>query len=225
MTEFRILKFYKAPIFWLGVFAFFSYIYSMNSLTQENQIQRHLIPPPNGIEHITFGMKEQTADGLWIRAIQDFDYCEQKLDQVNCQNNGWVWQMLDTVTNLAPQFRIVYATGTLALSVIVSDIQGASKLFDKAVKAFPKDWPILYRAAYHALYEENNKEKAAELLIRTAQNGGPDWTYSLAGKLYTQAGKLELTEKLIQDLISQEAPEALIEHMKKRLAKAKSESN
>lgn len=223
MLKQKLFKFFKAPILWMGLFCIFLYVISMRNLDVDVQESRHLIPPPQGIQHLTFGLKEQTADGLWIRAIQDFDYCEQKIDKVNCQSQGWLWKMLDLITDIAPQFRIVYATGTLALSVIVSDIGGASKLFDKAVKIFPNDWPILYRAAYHALYEENDKEKAARLLILTAQNGGPQWTYSLAGKLYSQAGRLELTEKLIEDLKAQNAPESLIEHMTKRLDKARAE--
>ncbi|MEK6775216.1 MAG: hypothetical protein AABY64_14845 [Bdellovibrionota bacterium] len=157
------------------------------------------LPPPH-ITHFTFGFAEQMADQFWVRVIQDFDYCEQKIAENTCRNQGWLYQMLDLITDLSPNFRMPHATGPLALTVIISDIEGASKLFDKAVKNFPKDWPILYRAAYQALSEEKNKEKAADLLYRAAKYGAPSWAYTLAGRLYSEAGAQELGERIYQEI-------------------------
>lgn len=164
--------------------------------------QRALIAPPPHIESFTFGHREVMADSLWIRTIQDFDYCEVKdeIDNTACKGNGWLYHMLDAVTNLSPRFRMPFATGGLALTVIISDYAGASKFFDKAVLAFPKDWHILYRASYHALYEEKDGPKAAKLLIQAAQNGGTQWMYSLASRLYTDNGQKELGLALYKDL-------------------------
>ena len=109
----------------------------------------------------------------------------------------------------------------MALSVMVSDISGASKVFDRAVQEFPNDWPILYRASYHALLEEKNKSKAAGLLIKTAQNGGPPWAYDLAGRLYSESGQVELAESLQKQLEDQKFPQAIIDRIKQRIAEVK----
>lgn len=164
---------------------------------------KKLIPPPPHLEYFSFGYQMPIADGLWTRALQDFDYCEDFLAKNLCRGNGWLFQMLETITNLAPDYQIAYRTGGLALTVIVSDYAGASKIFDKGVKMFPNDRQLLYRAAYHAMVEEKDSEKAAGLLVRAAQNGGSQWFYSLAAKLYTQAGKKELAGKLYDELRSQ----------------------
>lgn len=211
----------KNPSLWFGFFSVLVYAASMFSLAKQVEPVRYLIAPPQGLQYFAFGFKEAIADSLWLRAIQDFEYCEEKIDKVNCKNNGWLSKMLDSITELSPKFRIVYATGAIALSVIVSDIEGAGKIFDKAVKEFPKDWPILYRAAYHALLEEKNKPKAAALLIEVAKYGGPLWTYSLAGRLYSEEGQIELAQNLVKDLEDQKAPQAMIDKIKQRIAEAK----
>lgn len=167
-----------------------------------NSETKILLSPPKYLEFFVFGHSEVVADYLWIRAIQDFDYCEELVATQRCKDNGWLYQMLDSITNLSPRFRIPYATGGLALTVIVSDYAGASKFFDKAVIAFPTDWPILYRAAYHALYEEKNNLKAAKLLEAAAKNGGLPWMYSLASRLYTEGGQKELGLRLYNELKS-----------------------
>lgn len=219
-----LLKLLPSPSqVWFGLFAFGIYVFSQFHIKEIQDQARILIPPPKGIQYFTFGLKEQLGDALWIRSIQDFDYCEEKIDR-NCTNKGWLWQMLDLVTDLSPSFRIVYATGPMALSVIVSDIEGASLLFDKAVKNFPTDWSILYRAAYHAIYEENKPTKAAELLIRAAKNGAPPFAYSLAGKLYAEEGKIELAQSIIADLETQGLHQDLVERIKKRIEEKQKKS-
>lgn len=181
------------------------------------ELKRALIAPPPYIEHLHFGFSEPLADAFWIRAIQDYDYCEEELSYQNCKGNGWLAQMLDAITNLSPQFRMPYATGGLALTVIVSDYAGASKIFDKAVKAFPTDWPILYRAAYHALYEEKNKAKAARLLIQSAKNGGGEWFYNLAATLYKENGQRELGVQLYEQLKKDNYEPKVLARMRERL--------
>lgn len=186
------------------------------SLNDFHLISEANLPPPQ-ITHFTFGFADQIADQFWVRAIQDFDYCEQKIAENTCRNQGWLYQILDLVTELSPHFRMPHATGPLALTVLISDIEGASKLFDKAVKNFPEDWRILYRAAYQAMLEEKNKEKAAGLLYRAAKYGAPNWVYVLAGRLYSEAGEKELGERIFQEINQDPNMKTVAERLRKRL--------
>lgn len=184
----------------------------------------YVLPPQT--QHFAFGMKEQTADSFWLRAIQDFDYCEKSLAKNVCKANGWVFRMLELITDLAPKFRMPYATGGLTLSVIVNDQPGASVIFDKGVAAFPNDWPILSRAAYHALYEEKNKTKAAELMERAAKAGAPPWYYMLAAKLAKEGGDAEFGVSLLKQLEDDPASDPrLLEALRKRVQEAQGTSN
>jgi len=183
---------------------------------QQHQI-RELVAPPRGLEHLSFGFRASMADGFWVRAIQDFDYCEQPIAKQLCQGRGWLYQTLDVTTDLDPDFRMAYSAGAMALSVIVSDLDGASLLFDKAVAHFPHDWIILYKAAYHALYEEKNQAKAAVLMEQAARNGAPSWVFQLAGRLYTRSGQREMAERLLNELRAQGVDETIQAQLRQRL--------
>lgn len=180
--------------------------------------ESRLIPPPPYLEYISFGFQMPMADSLWLRAIQDLDYCENKLAENLCQGNGWLSEMLDTITRLAPDYQIAYRVGGLALTVLVSDYEGASKIFDRGVKLFPNDVQLLYRAAYHAMMEEKNNKKAAKLFIQAAQNGGKEWFYNLATRLYTDAGQREAAEQLYSQLKeSQNINPATLQRMRDKI--------
>jgi tetratricopeptide (TPR) repeat protein len=182
---------------------------------------KQFYPPPAMIDKLAFGQSEVFADLLWIRSIQDFSYCESEIAANTCKNNSWLFKMLDAITNLSPHFRMPYATGGVALSVLITDVEGAKNIFEKGVKAFPKDWSIIYRAAYHSLYEVKDKKRAAELLIQAGQNGAPQWVFALAGRLYSDSGNLELAESLLQNMIDTKQDEAVIERLRKKIASLK----
>lgn len=208
----------------LGTFAFFLWAFSNSSAPTVNKASRPLLTPPSNLHHFTFGYQEAGADMMWIRAVQDFDYCDHQKDKNICKDESWLFSMLDTITNMSPSFRMAYAAGGLALTVIITDVKGATKIFDKGVAAFPKDWPILFRAAYHYLYEENDKKRAAELLIQAGKNGAPPWVYSLAGRLYSDEGDSVLAEKVLQDMVSSGQSEEFIKRLREKIATIKQQS-
>lgn len=221
LDGFRVsfLDFSKVPGILLGTFALALLLWASHFEKTQNittSTQRSLIAPPMYVEHLVFGYSEVVADLMWIRAVQDFDYCERSENNV-CVGRTWLYAMLDAITNLSPHFRIPYAAGGLALTVIISDIDGATKIFDKGVKAFPKDWPILYRAAYHYLYEVKDKKRAAELLIQAGHNGAPSWVFSLAGRLYTDAGAKDLAKALLQQMIEEGQDPKIIKRLQDKI--------
>lgn len=183
---------------------------------QIKDLKPHYISPPN-LNHFTFGHSEAMADSLWLRALQDFDYCSEPINARECQGESWLYRMLDQITNLSPKFRGPYANGALALTVIISDYEGATKIFDKGVRELPLDWTISYRAAYHALYEEKNKEKAAKLLIQAGNHGAPKWVFSLAGRLYAEGGEMELAKSLIEEMKARNEDPALIQRLEDKI--------
>lgn len=178
--------------------------------------------PPPGIQHFTFGMKEQIADFLWLRALQDFEYCEKEIEKGVCQGRGWLFQMLDLVTDLSPAFRMPYSVGGLALSVLANDQQGASRIYEKAVQQFPFDWPILSRAAYHAMVEEGSNAKAARLLKAAADHGAPPWYYLLSTRVASREGDVLFAEEIIRQLeATPKRDEILLKNLRRRLERMK----
>lgn len=208
----------------LGIFAFTLLVFTQIQRSGSLTVDKKLIPPPPMVEKLSFGYNEIGADLLWIRTLQDFSYCEEEIRERVCRNNSWLYKMLDAITNLSPHFRLPYAAGALALTIVITDIEGATKIFEKGVAAFPNDWPILYRAAYHYIYEVNDKKRAAELLIRAGQNGAPPWVFALAGRLYSDSGHLELAESLLQEMIRNEQDPILIKRLQDKINSMKNAS-
>lgn len=179
--------------------------------------------------HFSFGYQQLLADSLWIRWVQDIEACGKErvdrdqlvspptekasdaktqadLTQMQAINsrrpacaNGWSYQMLDVMTDLDPLFRLAYALGAPTLSILADDPIGAETIFEKGLKNFPNDWPLYYRAGYHAYYEIYKPDLAAERFNRAAELGAPLWLKSFASRLYTNSGRLELALKVLSD--------------------------
>ncbi len=201
----------------LGIFAFMLLLSSQFYRGSLQVVKPTFIAPPPQLERFVFGYNEVVADMLWIRAIQDFDYCDDVVSKHLCKGSSWLYKMLDSITNLSPKFRMVYSSGALALTVVISDYEGATKLFDKGVEAFPNDWQILYRAAYHYMYEVKDNKRAAELLIRAADNGAPKWAYALAGRLYSDSGALDLAEAVLAEMKASGQEEQFIKRLEDKI--------
>jgi tetratricopeptide (TPR) repeat protein len=203
----------NSPLIWgvvlvlIGALVFLDHSFKVADDTQH----KYLVPPPEHIELFHFGFADMVADSLWLRWIQDNDYCQTYAGMVPAHpisgtttgdfrnprhkfcDNSWSYKMLDAVTLLAPKFRMPYFAGAVTLSVLVEDYEGAKKIFDRGVENFPDDWMILYRASYHYLFDRQDLTTAASLLVRAQKSpGAPYWLALLGARLYTKAGQLEL---------------------------------
>ena len=176
------------------------------------------LPPPVAVKYLSVGMSYQLADSLWLRALQDFDYCEKKLNEKECFGKSWLFQTLNLATEIDPVFEpLMYRAAGLALTVIISDYAGASVIFDKAVKHYPDNWNVTYVAAYHAWYEEKNKMKAARLYEQAAKTGAPNWVYALAGRLAKDDGEDEYSQKILETMIATNQDEKIIKRLRDKI--------
>ncbi len=186
-----------------------TWIFNQRS-SQEGAAEKYLNPPPEHIEHFHFGFRESMSDSLWLRWIQDADYCqtylkpvtylepqEVKMDLLTVPrhkicDNSWSFKMLDAITRLAPKFEMPYLAGASTLAILVEDYEGATLMYERGIKELPKNWMLLYRAAFHYQFNLKDLPRAAELLKQAGDNGAPIWVKSLAARLYTVAGQVEL---------------------------------
>ena len=160
--------------------------------------------PPELIKHFSFGFSDLYADILWLRLIQSIDFCSSEKGipvydgktKYQCEK-GWSFKMTSAITELAPRFSNPYEVSGSIMSIIMGDKLGAKKIYDKAVKNFPNHWKIHFSAGYHYLMELKEEERAAELLIKAADLGGPYWLYALAAKTYGDLGKLLLSREIL----------------------------
>ena len=209
--------------------------------TRQPERPRIFVSPPKDLKYFSLGYNESVSDSLWLRVVQDIDYCEmstpasgtspladasgisrQALSGFEC-HKGWVYSMLDAITTLTPKFRIVYSSGGSILSVVDNDTEGAKLIFEKGIANFPSDWQLQYRAAYHYLYSVKDEKRAADLLISAARAGGPKWLISLASHLYTKQGQAFLAKTVIEDVLSNDPNARYAKRLQERLTEAEAE--
>ncbi len=146
-----------------------------------------------------FARSETKLDSLKAEVLKRLSEAEVKPKKL-C-NYSWAYFMLNSITQLSPRYRIAYITGGVTLSVIVEDFMGAKLIFDRGLLNFPEDWSLSYRAAYHYLYDQQDPQRAAELLIQAADNGAPYWLRSLASRLLTLSGQAEVALAVLKDYL------------------------
>lgn len=225
----------------ISMFILFLSIQWLYSQRDSVEHQKIFIPPSKKVKTYSFGYDQMIASLMWVRVLQDIEVCDQtdrktslpeltnnedaldevltrKLPKSRCED-GWVFQMLDVITDLDPHFEGAYKDGATFLSVLVDDRQGAHKIFKKAIKQYPKDWNILYRAAYHELFEMQNPETSSQLLRQAGENGAPDWVYSLSAKIYTKMGQAAFAKTILESVIERKPNAEYIERIKGQLEK------
>ncbi len=207
------------------------------SLRREEYKESQIRVFPNfNARYALMGYSLPVSDSILIKLLVNFGFCENQEVDPRKQNQGknidiiltaniygsrchkgWFFQWVDFMTELDPRFKSPYSTFGTILSVLVDDREGARLIFEKGLKRFPNDWVLNYRAAYHYLYEMQDAEKAAELMIRSYKNGGPHFLAALAAQLYTRSGKAAFAKTFLLEFI-QENPDSIhIDQIRKRL--------
>lgn len=124
------------------------------------------------------------------------------------------------MVELDPEFTEAYYFGGLSLTTLIKDYEGATVIFDKATAKFKREWPLLYLAAYHALFEEKDKLKASKLYLMAANNGAPSWVRLSAGKLAAEGGDKDVAVDILNHLIQAESDPRWIKRLKDKLKEA-----
>ena len=163
-------------------------------------------------KHFFLGYQELLADLLWLRFLQDADFCSAKKSILAYQGDlrecerGWSYRMADAITNLAPRFKAVYYVASSLMSVFVGDQMGAEHILQKALKVFPKDPKINLNASYFYSVVKHVPHLAAKYAYTAVQNGGPAWLYQYALKQSQEGGTdtMQLESTILQDLLNRD---------------------
>ena len=192
-------------------------------LLTSNKYETSLICVSEHTKDFVVGFENQVVDFFWIRFLQELDaYNELAIAEPHlCPDkvSSWHFHIMNVAFDLDKKFFELYVHAPLLVGITIGDVKGASVLFDKSVVAYPNDWRILYRAAYQAMLEEQDKPKAAELLYRAGKNGAPNWVMSLAGGLYNESGQRQLAEQIYNELLGDAKTENAANRLKQKLDK------
>jgi hypothetical protein len=185
----------------------------------EIKVKQAFISPPPKMTYFSFGQQMTISDLIWVRVIFDVDYCENRDEKSSCRKGNWLYNSLNEATDLGPNNIAAYREGGLSLSVLISDISGATHIFDKGLAIIKDDWNLYYRAAYHALIEEKDKKKAADRFLAAAKILGPkgEWFYTIAGRLYKEGGEKDIAIEIYHHMKEIGVHEGFIKRLKERL--------
>lgn len=195
------------------------------------QIPKKFLRPPDNIKYFTLGYNDMVASLLWLRVMQDIDRCEngkvveedyvapikeapskiQGIVQRNIKpskcHKGWVYSMLEAITEIQPKFKIAYDVGASFLSITVDDREGARLIYDKGLKQYPNDWRLNFSASYLYLWELQDADRAAELMHAAIKNGGPPLLSTLVAAIYSESGRLDIANIALRQALSRDPPE------------------
>ena len=186
--------------------------------------------PPQAIKYFSFGFSEVYGDMLWLRLIQDMDFCSsekgkpvyERKAKYQCQK-GWSYRMTDALTELTPRFLPPYLTASSIMSVIMGDKEGAKKIYAKGLKRFPENWNLYFHAGYHYMWELKDEAQGTELLLQAARKGGPQWLYGLVAKKYKKFGKLLLAHQVLEEFLTKDPEGKYQKVIEERLKEIKKE--
>jgi len=200
----------------LSLFLFILGLYFFKPNVSESKA-KHL-PPPSTMNQTHFGFNLVLSDLLWLDFIQRSFDCSRYENPDNCASR-WPYKVLNEASELDPKFLVLYLHGAVHLSVINDDHEGAAALFERAFENINDNWILYYRAAYLNMIELDKQDKAADYLVKAGSLGAPDWTKSLASKIYTKLGRLELSYRTLKDLYEDTEEGPWREELKGRLEK------
>lgn len=232
----------QTTILWISTLFFFSAIQLCFEQSKSIEAKRYLNPPPEQIEHFTFGFDSSVADSLWLRWIQDSDTCQtynqsgieahaaveveprwKEIRHKNC-DNSWAFKMLDGITKVDPKFEMPYLAGAISLSVLTEDYSGATEIFERGLRVYPEDWRLSFRAAYHYIFNVQDKKRAAELLVSAQKYGAPAWLNMLAARLYSEVGEAEIGIMVLENFKRGLTDDSQILAVEKRIAELKAKT-
>lgn len=165
------------------------------------------VPPVATTRTLSSGYDNMVADGLYLQFV---NYFGKHIRRDRAYHN--LMPVLDTITDLDPNFRASYHLGALALGDAgrMADMEA---LMGKAVAAMPGDWGEAYDAGMIIfMFADKPDEymKAAEYFRKAASLPGapPKASYMLA-RAYHVGDRRDLVIRIWQDLaVHSSSPEA-----------------
>jgi len=168
----------------------------------------------------TLEYKEVVADVLWVRAVQ-FVAKEEKGATTDPR---LLYEMIDQITDLDPQFLRPYWVAGLALSVLRDAADLSNKIIIKGMKTHPNDWHLPFLIGFNYLYYADNSIKAAQYMEMASQiEGRPDYIPLLTARLYAKGKDPQTAILFLKGVYLSTKDEKMREKITERIAEMEKE--
>lgn len=161
---------------------------------------------------LSVGFWPAAVDGLWIRVLQD-----HAVDDVAEGVRAAPFYDLDLATDLDPAYYILSVAGADLLAIIRHDVDGASRLLEKAAHFYHESlseyppgfqesysvqaWNIFLRLGYLAIFEKDDLVQGARYFQKAAHlPGAPEYLKKLEKRIQKKHGLYETGIRLLKFL-------------------------
>lgn len=180
------------------------FLKSSPPLTKINNEVSSIKFEPTALTYLTLGHERFFSKIIWIKTLIQSDTSR------DFQNNSWMYYNFKSIKLLDPFFRSNYVFGSLYLSVVKSDIHGASELYKDGINVYPKDFHLNYYGAIHFLFEMQNSQTALELFNNIRNHPqAPYYLDSIIARIHAGNSDLTVAFELISDLYKKEKNDKL----------------
>ena len=133
------------------------------------------------------GFEEVVADLMWVRTVLLFG---ERYDSDDSDVwKEWLTGMVDTVTELDPQWRTPYWYGG-GMLVVVGQIDASSAVYEKCSRERPEEyWCPFARGMNDLLYKSDPLAAGIWLREAAGRPGAPKWYGSAAAALSSKGGQ------------------------------------
>ena len=151
------------------------------------------MPPPEYLKMMSFGYDQVAADLLWLKSLQLLG-----ANNLTEKEYEWLYQALNAITTLDPQYAYAYQTGAIILSELAHRVDLSNKLLEKGLKHLSSNWQIPFYLGYnHFFFLQNYRQAADYMAMASILPGHPSYLTNVATRLYAEVGQVEVALNLI----------------------------
>lgn len=145
------------------------------------------LPSAQGVRVASSGFEEVVADLMWVRTVLLFGGRYDTDDSLVWKE--WLAGMVNTVTELDPQWRTPYQYGG-GMLVVIGQIDASSTVYEKCSRERPEEfWCPFARGMNDSLYKDDQISAGIWLREAAQRPGAPKWYGSAAAALASKGGQ------------------------------------
>ena len=135
-----------------------------------------------------------------------------------------IYNIVDRVTDLDPEFAHAYRAGGITLSVLSDNIDQSNALLEKGIRNNVRDWNIPFLLSFNHFYHLNDYLKAAYYIDKASQmEGSPSYFPFLAASFYKKGGDPQTAILFLKGLYLETQDETMKEKIADRIAEIEKE--
>jgi tetratricopeptide (TPR) repeat protein len=169
---------------------------------------------PNGkvVRVASLGFERLVADLFWLRTVY-------YLGDEASHEAGYpaAARLAELVTDVDPYFHTAYVLMNSVLTALRAEPEAAIGLLDKGIEHLPESWRLYFLQGFNHFMYEHDYARAAGLMRRAAERGGPDYLPLLATRLYNEAGDPETAIAFVRARLEQAETPLVRESLEGRL--------